>query len=59
MRAFCPWCKPANSTRTWRQAVTYLRHLPSSATALGIARAMAANATAVGLPVLVVEDSDH
>ena len=52
-------CKPANSTRTWRQAVTYLRHLPSSATALGIARAMAANATAVGLPVLVVEDSDH
>jgi cephalosporin hydroxylase len=59
MRAFCPWCKPANSTRTWRQAVTYLRHLPSSATALGIARAMASNATAVGLPVLVVEDSDH
>jgi cephalosporin hydroxylase len=73
MNAFCPHCLRANSTGIWAKAVTYLRALPPSARAIGVARRLVEEHArppstdgstspppdAGGLPVLVVEDSNH
>lgn len=57
--AFCPNCTAAKSHEVWREHVTYLRETPTSETALYTARTLARRAKAEGLPVLVMEDSDH
>ena len=59
IRKFCSHCHAANSTATWKAAVTFLRELPTAPAALSAAREHAAAATAAGLPVMVMEDSNH
>jgi cephalosporin hydroxylase/2-polyprenyl-3-methyl-5-hydroxy-6-metoxy-1,4-benzoquinol methylase len=59
IRAFCPWCRRANETQIWASAVTFLNAFPQSDAAMGVARRMHGAAVAAGLPVMVMEDSDH
>ena len=59
MDAFCPHCARANETALWKEAVTYVRDVPTSKKALALATAAAAEATRDGYAVLVMEDSDH
>ena len=60
MRTFCPHCVPANATGVWSKAVRYLREIPPSALAQAEASRLAEQAMASGgLPVLVMEDSNH
>ena len=57
--AFCPHCAAAKDTDVWRRHVTFVNALPTAHAALALARARANASMEAGLPVLVMEDSDH
>ena len=59
IRQFCPQCLPAANHTIWRRAVTFLHSHPRANTTLATVRAAVNDAAALGLPIMVIEDSNH
>ena len=59
IRQFCPQCSAAATHAIWQRAVTFIHAHPRTNSTLATVRAAVAEVAALGLPVLVVEDSNH
>jgi cephalosporin hydroxylase len=55
----CPHCTPAKDSPIFAKAVEYINALPTSKDVLARATKLAREVADAGLPVLVIEDSDH
>eukprot|EP00966_Prymnesium_polylepis_P250528 5793392-Prymnesium_polylepis.1 len=56
---FCPHCAAAKDQSTWSDHVEFLHEAPTSPEALAVVEKRVSAVVARGLPVLVMEDSDH
>lgn len=59
IQKFCPHCIPAKNSSVWARHVTFLRSIPTSKEALDYVQKKVDAVTSQGLPVMVIEDSNH
>ena len=56
---FCPHCGTAKDQSIWSEHVEFLHEAPTSPEALAVVEKRVSAVVAKGLPILVMEDSDH